>query len=325
MAQEFDFVIVGAGSAGCVLANRLSADRRYTVLLIEGGGKDNWLWFHIPVGYLFAIGNPRADWCYKTEPERASTVGSSNYPRGKVLGGSSQINAMIYMRGQAADYDGWRQLGLERLGLGRRAADLPAHRGPLPRRERIPRRGRRMAGRGAARALGNPRRRHRGGGRSRHSALRRLQHRQQPRLRVFPGESEARPALERGTRLPPARSLKRPNLKVDLARHADNFLEGRRATGVEISGSTACETISARRKVSSPRAPSRRPRCSTAPASAAAHQLQSTASRKSTLPGVGENLQDHLQLRPMFKVPASKPSTRNTTRCSERAHGPEYA
>ena len=108
MAQEFDFVVVGAGSAGCVLANRLSAGGRYTVALIEGGGNDNWLWFHIPVGYLFAIGNPRADWCYKTEPDPGLNGRILNYPRGKVLGGTSQINAMVYMRGQAADYDGWR-------------------------------------------------------------------------------------------------------------------------------------------------------------------------------------------------------------------------
>ena len=100
MAQEFDFVVVGAGSAGCVLANRLSAGGRYTVALIEGGGNDNWLWFHIPVGYLFAIGNPRADWCSRPSPIRAQRS-VSNYPRGKVLGGTSQINAMFYMRGQA--------------------------------------------------------------------------------------------------------------------------------------------------------------------------------------------------------------------------------
>src|ERR1700746_2579172 len=113
---EFDTIIVGAGSAGCILANRLSADAGKRVLLLEAGGRDNWIWFHIPVGYLFAIGNPRSDWCFKTEPEEGLNGRSLNYPRGKVIGGSSSINAMIYMRGQAADYDHWRQLGLSGWG-----------------------------------------------------------------------------------------------------------------------------------------------------------------------------------------------------------------
>ena len=99
-----------------MLANRLSADPNNRVLLLEAGGKDNWIWFHIPVGYLFAIGNPRSDWMFKTEPEPGLNGRALNYPRGKVIGGSSAINAMIYMRGQAADYDHWRQLGLTGWG-----------------------------------------------------------------------------------------------------------------------------------------------------------------------------------------------------------------
>jgi choline dehydrogenase len=113
---EYDFIIVGAGSAGCLLANRLSADPSRRVLVLEAGGRDDWIWFHIPVGYLFAIGNPRSDWCFKTEPEQGLNGRVLNYPRGKVIGGSSSINAMIYMRGQAADYDHWRQLGLSGWG-----------------------------------------------------------------------------------------------------------------------------------------------------------------------------------------------------------------
>ncbi len=115
-ADTFDYIIVGAGSAGCVLANRLSADPSKRVLVLEAGGQDRWIWFHIPVGYLFAIGNPKSDWCFKTEPEPGLNGRSLAYPRGKAIGGSSAINAMIYMRGQAADYDHWRQLGMTGWG-----------------------------------------------------------------------------------------------------------------------------------------------------------------------------------------------------------------
>ncbi len=109
--DTFDYIIVGAGTAGCVLANRLSADPNTTVLLLEAGGKDNYHWIHIPVGYLYTLGNPRTDWCYKTEAEPGLNGRAIDYARGKVLGGCSSINGMIYMRGQARDYDQWRQMG----------------------------------------------------------------------------------------------------------------------------------------------------------------------------------------------------------------------
>ncbi|MCF7701799.1 GMC family oxidoreductase [Loktanella sp. M215] len=114
--QTYDFIVGGGGSAGSVLANRLSADGTSRVLLLEAGGRDNWIWFHIPVGYLFAISNPRADWCFNTVGNAGLNGRALAYPRGRVLGGSSAINAMIYMRGQAADYDHWRDLGLKGWG-----------------------------------------------------------------------------------------------------------------------------------------------------------------------------------------------------------------
>ncbi len=113
-AEEADYVIVGAGTAGCLLANRLSRDAR--VLLLEAGGRDNYHWVHIPVGYLYCIGNPRTDWGFRTVAEAGLNGRSLLYPRGKILGGCSSINGMIYMRGQAADYDGWRQGGLTGWG-----------------------------------------------------------------------------------------------------------------------------------------------------------------------------------------------------------------
>jgi len=107
----FDYVIVGAGTAGCVLANRLSADANTRVLLMEAGGKDDYFWINIPVGYLYTIANPRTDWCYKIEPDPGLNGRSIGYARGKVLGGCSSINAMVYMRGQKSDYDHWAALG----------------------------------------------------------------------------------------------------------------------------------------------------------------------------------------------------------------------
>ncbi len=109
--QQFHYVIVGAGSAGCVLANRLSADASVQVLLIEAGGKDWNPWIHVPVGYFKTMHNPGTDWCYKTEPDPGLNNRSIDWPRGKVLGGSSAINGLLYIRGQPRDYDHWRQLG----------------------------------------------------------------------------------------------------------------------------------------------------------------------------------------------------------------------
>ena len=134
---SFDYVIVGAGTAGCVLANRLSADPKVTVLLLEAGGKDDWIWIHIPIGYLYTQNNPRTDWCFRTEPEAGLNGRALAYPRGRVLGGCSSINGMIYMRGQARDYDGWRQQGNRGWGwddTGKLASLMGAikiaHRGP---------------------------------------------------------------------------------------------------------------------------------------------------------------------------------------------------
>ncbi len=110
-SESFDYIIVGGGTAGCVLANRLSANPKVRVLLLEAGGKDDYIWVRIPVGYLYCMGNPRTDWCFRTEGQKGLGGKALNYPRGRVLGGCSSINGMIYVRGQRRDYDQWRQLG----------------------------------------------------------------------------------------------------------------------------------------------------------------------------------------------------------------------
>src|SRR5690606_10172303 len=106
----YDYIIIGAGTAGCVLANRLARDAGVSVLLIEAGRRDDYLWIHIPVGYLYCIDNPRTDWLFRTEPDAGLNGRCLNYARGKGLGGCSSINGMIYMRGQARDYDQWATL-----------------------------------------------------------------------------------------------------------------------------------------------------------------------------------------------------------------------
>jgi len=109
--ENFDYIIIGAGSAGCVLANRLTANPKINVLLLEAGGKDTNPWIHIPGGYFKTMHNPNTDWCFKTVMEKGLGDRQMNYPRGKTLGGSSSINGLLYIRGQSQDYDYWRQLG----------------------------------------------------------------------------------------------------------------------------------------------------------------------------------------------------------------------
>ena len=304
---DFDYIIAGAGTAGCVIANRLSADPTKRVLLLEAGGNDDWKWFHIPVGYLFAIGNPRADWMFKTREEPGLGGRSLNYPRGKVLGGSSAINGMIYMRGQRQDYDGWRDLGLPGWGWDNVAPvfrDVENHfLGPSddhgkrgewrvePMRVRWPIL---EAVREAAADMGIPKTRN-----------------------FNTGDNEGAGFFhvnqKRGTRWSAARgflkpALKRRNLKVETGVVVDKIeIRGNRAVGVQYLKGNERHWIRSEGEVIL---------CGGSIGSVQILQRSGIGPRRvlreagvQTLierPGVGQNLQDHLQLRSTYKVTGAK-------------------
>jgi choline dehydrogenase-like flavoprotein len=309
---DFDYIIAGAGSAGCVLANRLSADPNTRVLLLEAGGRDNWIWFHIPVGYLFAMGNPRADWMFQTEKEPGLNGRALNYPRGKVIGGCSAINGMISMRGQSADYDHWRQLGL----TGWSWDDV------LPIFKRLD-----------GHFLGDTEH-HGGGGEWRV---------EQPRVRWDVLDSVMAAANEmgiprtadfntgdnngvgyfhvnqkRGLRMSTARAflkpvLNRPNLRLETGVLVEKVLvEGRRAVGVQFRQDGRVVEARAKGEVVLAAGAVGSPQILQLSGIGPADWLSELgiAVVKDT-PGVGRNLQDHLQQRAIFKVSGVK--TLNTT------------
>jgi choline dehydrogenase len=302
VADSFDYIVVGGGSAGCVLANRLSADPRRRVLLVEAGGRDNWIWLHIPVGYLFAIGDPRSDWLYQTDPIPGLAGRTLNYARGKVIGGSSAINAMIYMRGQAADYDGWRQLGLSGWGWDDmlplflaqedHISPGPLHQAGGEWRVEHPRMRWRIldAFAEAAEAAGVPRVDDFNTGDNFGCGY--FQVNQRAGRRWSAATGFLKPALGR------------PNLKVELGVQVSRvIIEDGRAVGVAWSrGGEAFEARASGEVVLTSGAVGT-PQLLELSGLGDGARLQALGIETARhLPGVGENLQDHLQIRPHFEV-----------------------
>jgi choline dehydrogenase len=311
---EFDYVIVGAGSAGCLLANRLSADADQRVLLLEAGGKDSYFWIHVPIGYLYTQNNPRTDWCFKTEPEAGLNGRALAYPRGRVLGGCSSINGMIYMRGQARDYDLWRQLG--NAGWGWEDV-LPS----FTRAEDFYR---------GADAL------HGAGGEWRVEDLRLSWEILDafrdaaaevgiPKIDDFNrGDNEGcgyfHVNQKRGVRWTTAKAFLRPVMKranLSVLTHAQALklrFDGRRAIGVELSDRAGVASATARREVILAGGAIGSPQLLQLSGIGPGALLQEYGvPLVHELKGVGENLQDHLQIRMAFKVA-------NTRTMNERAN-----
>ncbi len=300
---SFDYAIVGAGSAGCVLANRLSAEASRSVAVLEAGGEDNWIWFHIPVGYLYAMGNSRADWCFKMESEPGLNGRALHYPRGKVIGGCSAINGMIYMRGQSSDYDQWRQLGNPGWGWDQVL--------PYFRRSEDQSRGEdemHAAGgdwrvedmrltwdvldrfRDAAAEKGIPKIKDFNRGSNEGCAY--FQVNQRRGRRVTTADTFLKPAL------------KRPNLTLfTRAQALELTFEGRRASGLRLRHRGQVKRIEAKGAVLLSAGAINSPHLlMLSGVGPGAHLREQGIEPRRALSGVGGNLQDHLQLRLIYKV-----------------------
>ncbi|MEX3898889.1 GMC family oxidoreductase [Paraburkholderia sp. BR10954] len=301
---EFDYIIVGAGTAGCVLANRLTEDPEIRVLLLEAGGKDDYHWIHVPVGYLYCIGNPRTDWLYKTQAEPGLNGRTLSYPRGRVLGGSSSINGMIYMRGQREDYDEWARVTNDStwswnavLPVFRRSEDHhgganEAHGAGGPWRVEKQRLKWKILEEfaQAAQQTGIPATDD--FNRGDNTGVGYFDVNQKRGIRWNASKAFLRPAL------------KRENLTVITGAHTQRVIfDGRRCTGVEYRGAEVDYVAKARCEVILSAGAVNSPQLLELSGVGNGARLQNLGIEiVQDLRGVGENLQDHLQLRMAFQV-----------------------
>ncbi|MDE0824962.1 MAG: GMC family oxidoreductase N-terminal domain-containing protein, partial [Dehalococcoidia bacterium] len=306
--MNYHYIVVGGGTAGCVLANRLSSDPNTSVLLLEAGGKDDYFWIDIPVGYLYTIGNPRTDWCYQTEPDPGLNGRSIGYARGKVLGGCSSINAMIYMRGQRSDYDHWEELGNrgwawnDVLPIFKRsenyqhgADEFHGGDGELRVEERRVNWEILEAWRDAAEQCGIPKIQEFNRGDNYGNAY--FQMNQRRGMRWSATKAFLRPIIAR------------PNLTVLTNAHTQRLViedapNGKRAAGVEVRmDSGEVLNFNASREVILSAGSIGSPQILQLSGIGPGQLLNSKGIRViHDLPGVGENLQDHLQVRSVYKV-----------------------
>jgi choline dehydrogenase len=331
-AGEYDYIIVGAGASGCVLANRLTRNRDTNVLLLEAGGRDDYLWIHIPVGYLHCIGNPRTDWMFRTEADPGLNGRALIYPRGKVLGGSSSINGMIYMRGQPADYERWAEIAgddswrWERvLPLFKRSEDhytgaSELHGAGGEWRVEKQRLSWQIldAFREAAAETGIPKIDDLNAGRGEGSAY--FEVNQRRGIRLNTAKAFLKPVANR------------PNLTIMTGCHVERLLfadtaQGKVCTGVQFTGGGSAFTATAQRETLLAAGAVGSPQILQLSGIGAAQALQRHGiAPVRDLPGVGDNLQDHLQLRMIFKVQGVKTlNTRATNWFGKTLIGLEYA
>jgi choline dehydrogenase-like flavoprotein len=308
---DYDYVIVGGGTAGCLLANRLSEDPDVTVALLEAGGRDNYIWVHIPVGYLYCHGNPRVDWGFKTAEEPGLNGRSLNYPRGRVIGGCSSINGMIYMRGQARDYDLWRQFGNpgwawedvlpfflrheDQLAMEPESFAGLHERGGEWRIENARVRWEILeAWASAAEQAGIPRIADFNGGDNEGSSY--FQVNQKRGVRWNTARAFLKPALGR------------KNLSIVTQAMVENLLmNGPRVSGVQMRRNGIAMRVGAKREVILAAGSIGSPQIMQLSGLGPGGLLQSHGiDVKCDIPGVGENLQDHLQLRIAYKVQGVK-------------------